>query len=349
MPDVVHTADVHLAQGHPEREAALAAVLDVAEEAGASVVTIGGDLFHEPHDVDAIRPTLRTDLFANRTVEIVVIPGNHDREGFRGDTYFGDSCTPLLDEPFEHHIPAGLNCRITGVPFIDRPDDDLFVALADREPFDGPELLLVHCTLDIGFAGTSTGDEAERHYFPVTPHQLDELGFDYVLAGHFHQPRRESLESGVFAYPGTPASTTRTETGPRAAVAVDLDAQALGFETLATHHIEETRLEVLPGGEDALFDEVEAWVESAVREETEARIVVDGFHELDEEAFSERLHTAAGPAEVTDRTVTAGRLRSHALYQTFEDRLEETEWDDEVVDAVRLRTLEAFNRVRGEL
>lgn len=348
MVDIVHTADVHLAEGAPERTEALRAVLETAETAGAAVVTIGGDLFHEPLDVDAIRPQLR-DSFADRDVEVVVIPGNHDRAGFRGNTFFGDNVTTLLEEPFEHLELDEVPARITGLPFVERPDDELLVALANRDPFDGTEILLVHCTLDIGISRAATGGEDERRYFPITSQQLAELGFDYVLAGHFHQPRHERLSTGEFVYPGTPASTTSSETGARTVATLDIGTDRLGFKQLETfHHAEET-FEVLPGDETTLFEAIEAWATDTRGEKVEARAIIEGFHELDENTFADRLAEVSTGVSTRDKTLTVQDIQRHGLYQAFDARLSEMDWDDETIESVRRRALQAFIRARGEL
>lgn len=349
MTLVVHTADVHLSESHPERTSALETVIETAESMGADAVTIGGDLFHNPRDVDAIRPTLRNDIFADREVDIIVIPGNHDREGFRGDTHFGDSCTTLLDEPFEQVEVGNGGLRITGVPFIDRPEDSLLVSLAERERFDGPEAVMLHCTLDVGIASASMGDETERRYFPVTPDELTELEFEYVLAGHFHQPRLERLEYGTFVYPGTPASTTRTETERRQVVTVDVTDDSVGFETIPSFHHLERSFQVYPGQEDELIESVARWVDQNDDANAEVHVTVVGFHELDEADFNDRLDTASGAASVADETVTVGRLRSHELYREFDRRLTNAEIDEPTATAVRARVLDAFIRIRGDL
>ncbi|MFP4590676.1 MAG: exonuclease SbcCD subunit D [Halobacteriales archaeon] len=348
MTAIVHTADVHLREGAPERLEGLEAVLALAEERDARLVTIGGDLFDRPSDVEALRPTLRNELFTDRDVEVVVIPGNHDAEAFRGDTFFGDACTVVLTTPFEPLELADIDVRITAVPYTDADPEALLVALDDREPYDGTEALLIHCTLDVGLGFEASGAEDARRYLPVTPAELGELGFEYVLAGHHHDPREAQLPSGTFVYPGTPASTRASETGRRRAVCLDLEAGPR-FERLSTYHRVRRRFEVLPGAEDDLLARVEAWTAAAVDEYADATVAVEGFHELDEAAFNERLRASAGSADVEDNTRAVRHLRRSALFQAFEETLEARSWDDEVAAGVRARVLEAFTNVRGEL
>lgn len=345
MPDILHTADVHLTPDMPDRLSALHSILTRAETLDVDAVTIGGDLFHDPADVESLRARLRNEFFTDREFDIIVIPGNHDRAGFRGNTHFGDACIPLLTEPFGHYILEDCNCRITGVPFVEHPDDELLLSLRNRDPFDGMELLLIHCTLDIGFAQGYTGEEENHRYFPITPQELATLEFDGVLAGHFHQPRHETLTVGEFVYPGTPISTSRRETGRRQVVIVDTDTRNLSFEPIDTFHYATESFTVLPGRERELFEEIQAWITNTVEPNTHPRITVSGFHGMDENTFSTQLTEAASPAVVTDETITAARIQAHPLFSEFLDRLHSTDWDEDTRTAVQHRTLEVFTHV----
>ncbi|MFW6153243.1 MAG: metallophosphoesterase family protein [Halobacteriota archaeon] len=341
MAAILHTADVHLRRDEPERMAALRAVVELAESLDVDALTIGGDLFDRPRDVEALRSELRNDLFTDRGFEIVLIPGNHDLEAFRDDTFFGDACRVLLGEPFETVELAEGAIRLVGLPYTERPTDDLMVALTERDPFDGIEVLLFHCTLDIGFRGDDLGDETTVRYFPVTPDELEALGFDYYLAGHHHNPRQVDLESGTFVYPGTPASTRSTETGRRQAVSLDPKG-GIGFHPLATHHLERETFPVLPGEEEAVLDRIETWVAANVNPDTEATVVVEGFHGLDEASFHERLQGVTDGADLVDDTVTATRIQANPVYERFEEHLADRDWPEEMTKAVRRRVMEAF-------
>ena len=124
MTRVLHTADVHLTSDDPDRMDALRTLLNHAEEENIDIVTIGGDLFDDPEGVEQLRTDLRNDLFSNRPFEIILIPGNHDIEAYRGDVFFGDSCTVITDEPFEHWTEPDESLRVTGLPYREYPDDD---------------------------------------------------------------------------------------------------------------------------------------------------------------------------------------------------------------------------------
>lgn len=351
MTLVLHTADIHLTPDDQERMDALRSLLDLAEQEEVDVVTIGGDLFDQPESVEQLRTDLRNDLFSDRSFQILLIPGNHDIEAYRGDVFFGDSCTVITEEPFEQWTVPDGSLRITGLPYRERPDDDLLLSLQDREPFEGVEVLLLHCSLDAPFDDYETGDEGAHRYFPVTEELLTELGFDYYLAGHYHSPHQVSFSNGSeFTYPGTPASTSTSETGQRRVSVLDL-ATGIDFETLDTFHYVSREFTATPGAEEELLDEVREWSQQHVADFSEASINVDGFIEMDEGEFHEELTAAASPAEVQNETRSVEHILSHPLFSSFEDELEETDWDDDTTAKVTERTLEVFSQLtaRGEI
>lgn len=345
MTEILHTADVHLRADRSERMEALDAVLTLAETRDVDVVTIGGDLFDRPEAVASLRPALRDDLFSDRPFRILLIPGNHDVAAYRGDVFFGDACTVVTDEPFEHWTAPAGDVRITGLPYRERPDDALLLALQDRDPFDGTEILLLHCSLDAPFEGAETGDEGSRRYFPVTAELLTELGFDYYLAGHYHSPHKVSFANGAeFTYPGTPASTRTSETGRRRVSLVDVD-DGIDFEPLETFHYATLAVTATPGAEAELLDEVRTWAEHHAVESARASVSVDGFVEMAEDEFDAELSEAAAPAAVTNDTLGVQHIRSRPLFQSFEAALEAQDWDEETTTAVWEHTMAVFSRL----
>lgn len=344
MTSIVHTADVHLRADEPDRLDALEAVLERATAVGADVLTIGGDLFDRPDDVDRLRGQLRNRYFSDRPYEVVLIPGNHDIEAFRGDLFFGEACTVIADEEYfgTWTAPDG-DVRIVAIPYRETVTDDLLFALQDRPAFDGSDVLLFHGSLDAPI-GIETGDEGDYRYFPVTKEMLTELGFDYYLAGHYHEPHLLQFDGGAeFAYPGTPASTRSSETGQRQVVLLDGD-DGLSFESLETFHHLETHLTVTPGTEDAVLEAIEEWVTSAVTPTAQPSITVDGVVDRTESDFAERFHEVADPVWITNETISVSHVSGHPVIQEFESRLATTEWDEETKTAVRTRVLEVASR-----
>ncbi len=351
MARLLHTADLHLRPDSTRRREAITEVFETAANRDVDLVTIGGDVFDDPAAVEDLRPTLRNDLFADQPFEVLVIPGNHDAEAFRGDVFFGTACTVATETPFSHWTSPDGSLRVTALPYRDRPDDELLLALKDREPFDGVEALLFHGSLDVPFADRETGDEGAHRYFPISSGTLETLAFDYYLVGHYHGFHQVPIgEAATLVYPGTPVSTRRSETGPRRLVELDSET---GVEVLplSTFHYERETFTVTPGNEAAILDTIESWVDTHVDESTAASIVVDGFLEGDESAFDDALAERTPGIEVRNETRSVAHLRAHPLYTAFETELAATDWDDETTAAVRERTLAVMSHLsaRGDL
>lgn len=339
MVSLLHTADVHLRPDADERLAGLEAVLDLATDREVDALTIGGDLFDRPADVDELRTDLRNRYFSDLPFEVVLIPGNHDVDAFRGDLFFGDSCTVIADaEHFGTWRDPDDEVRVVGIPYQEEPTDELLLALEERPAFDGTDVLLFHGSLDEPLAAP-VGDEEAYRYFQVTPEVLAELDFDYYLAGHYHVQRLRQFETGAeFAYPGPPASTTSAETGPRQTVGL-APTEGLTFEPLDTFHYLDRHVSVTPGAEDAALEDLQSWVDEVVTPAASPSITVTGVVDADETAFAERLREIVDPDWLTNETVGVEAVRAHPVLEEFEERLAETDWDDDRREAVRARTL----------
>lgn len=342
MTRILHTSDLHLGVNHPERLEALREVLDVAEQKDADLLTIGGDLFNSAEDAEELRPDLRDD-FSGSGYQILAIPGNHDYEAYRGDLHFGTDFEALLESPFAVIEEAGV--RVVGLPYTPRLRDEIRLALRNREEFEGPEVLLIHASLEAPFEERYAGDE-EARYCPVTKAGIDALGFDYILAGHYHNVHEVRLPSGgVFVYPGSPASVARDETGPRRAVLVDTHEATLETLQLPTFHFDRLELTIDPGQEEEALERIEEWAEKRADRKVEAEVIVEGHTERPEKEFQEALEAAAGALRLTNRTRSVDRVISHPLYQEFIGKIEEVEEEDEVQEGARRRVLHVFSKL----
>lgn len=323
MVRILHTADVHLTPDADERQAALERILSQADANDVDLVTIGGDLFDNDIAAEQLRDSLR-ELFSDRSYPILTIPGNHDADAFRSNLFFGESFTPATETPFGQFVID--DTRVTTLPYTSQATDELLVGLRNREQFDGPEALLLHCSLEAPIQG-GVGNEGEQRYFPITKEELAELDFDYYLAGHYHSQHRTELPNGgTFVYPGTAASVTRKETGRRTSVLIDTDAaQDVQLQTLDSFHYDTLDLRVTPGDEERVLEEIQSQVTIWDNRHVEPEISVDGFTEMNETAFSEALSDVSGDVPVENSTRTVEHILSHPLFETFQQRLEERE------------------------
>lgn len=322
MATILHTADVHLDPSAPERREGLERVLSLADGESVDLLTIGGDLFDSAVAAEELRNTLR-ELFSGREYPILTIPGNHDAAAFRGNLVFGENFEPATEEPF-HHVTIGEGVRVTCLPYTPQATDDLLISLADRAPFDGPEVLVLHCSLEAPVRG-GVGEEGKERYFPIGTAALAELDYDYYLAGHYHQNHRTELSNGgTFVYPGTPTSVTRSETRRRTVAIVDTGAeQDVRLHRLETLHYDELSRRVTPGTEESVIETIEDQVDRWADRTVDARITLDGYTEMDEEAFAEEVSKAAGDVPVTNETRTVEHVLAHPLFRDFAAELDD--------------------------
>jgi exonuclease SbcD len=79
------------------------------------------------------------------------------------------------------------------VPYVSEPNPSLIAGLTKAAEDSQISILLLHCTLEIGFSMSAFGDEEKLSYFPITRETLSRLGYEYILAGHFHSQPYHSL------------------------------------------------------------------------------------------------------------------------------------------------------------
>ncbi|MHA1713680.1 MAG: metallophosphoesterase family protein [Candidatus Ranarchaeia archaeon] len=290
---ILHTADIHLNAEKPYTLAAIKEILEQAEKHNVDMVTIGGDMFDSEKDASILRTRIRS-LFNRYTTQIVIIPGNHDKEAFQEYFDYGNNVKTLRTRPIET-IDVG-NISICGLPFVSKPTPEIFRELKKVTRNTKTNILLLHCTLNGCSRRGQEGNETEQSYCPVSKKFLASLGFQYILAGHIHQVpdafRLLRLETDkFFIYPGSPASLTRKEIGPRYVILIDTTKKKIKKLELATFHYDELNLQITPGKEYSRLEELEKWLKYKSSKNCKVYICISGFGEIDEHDFANRLNS----------------------------------------------------------
>jgi DNA repair exonuclease SbcCD nuclease subunit len=175
------------------------------------------------------------------------------------------------------------------------------------------------------------------------------LGFDYVLAGHFHRAYDvRQYDGGYFVYPGSPVSITRAETGRRHAVVVDAGEPPRPVP-LDTVHVERVGVVVKP------FDRVTPEAEirrrlDSLHPKAKVYLTVDGYADVDAMKTTERELSASirqfesdpRVVETTSRWRSVGDIMQHQLFSRFEAHLEEADTPGDHKDAVREMVIDAL-------
>jgi len=317
-PKIMHTSDLHLSEDKPETIDALDKLLQLAKETEVNIVTIAGDIFDTVEDAEALRPIIRSKL-SNLDFEVIAIPGNHDRESYSGNLNFGTSLNLATEEPYQ--VYKRKDIVIVAVPYVERPNEELLRQLKKEAEKSESSVLLLHCTLDIGCNAGDFGDE-QSQYFPISMGIIESLGFDHVLAGHFHRtPQlRKIKDKGYFVYPGSPVSLSKNETGKRSVVLFD-DWEKPVTVSLESFYYDAATFLVTPEEEDCLLREIEEWYSARNGDNCTLMVTVDGYTTLDENAFTDQIRQVCENAEHEILFRDVSKVVRHPLYLSFLERL----------------------------
>ena len=232
----IHTADLHLVSpDKPEGAHRLEVLRELCALArGKDALVIAGDLFDSAAEAAPLESALR-GLFAEiRPTQVLIIPGNHDT--LRGDSPFdgrfdfgqGGNVKLFTKTPFELHTVR--NTEFYGFPFA-----------RSKTSFELTRGLEAKTTrrARVGMMHGLAADRPQLAAFALDASNREEGGesvlrdadlrgaaFNYTALGHIHrQEVWELSETCAIAYAGSPDPVRITETGPRRALAVDLDEE----------------------------------------------------------------------------------------------------------------------------
>jgi DNA repair exonuclease SbcCD nuclease subunit len=309
---------LHLTEKKPQTIQALEVLLAVASENSVDILTIAGDIFDHAKDADQLRPELR-NLFRGLDYEVIAIPGNHDGSILNKEYDWGFEV--IAEEPFG--IRKRGKVSIVGVPYRERADEELLLSLREVEKSASTRILLLHCTLDWGFSEENYGDETERQYFPISREVLSALGFDFVLAGHFHS-NTEIIRlggDGTFVYPGSPVSHTIRESGRRNAVLIDVKEKSADLLPLETSYFDQLAIDSVPGKEDEAIEQIRRWYDERKDDPSTLHVTIRGVIAQNEKEFEQAVLDVAPKINLTNQVKDVRVVLSHPLYDRFKDRL----------------------------
>jgi exonuclease SbcD len=239
---ILHTADVHLCDYEDERWKSLEHIIDIGKRENTDLFVISGDLFDEDVKSEVLRSKIR-GLFSNNEFITVIIPGNHDSKSFSEDLYFGEELVILTDlnKPYEYN-----DVCVWGFPFEPISGEDILIKLksiSSKLDTTKTNILLFHGELiDTFYSRSDFGDEGEERYMPAKLSYFKNLGFDYILAGHFHSKFNFNKfeDNKYFVYPGSPVSITKKETGQRKVNLFEIGNPPFEFLLDTPHYVELT-------------------------------------------------------------------------------------------------------------
>lgn len=243
---ILHTSDIHLREFEDKRWQTLIKLLEIGEKEEIKVFVISGDLFDNNININQLRPKLMK-YFSNSNFDIVIIPGNHDKDSYK-NAFLGQNTKILLNilEPYEKD-----NVCFWGLPFEEIDEIGITERLNQiktKLASNKVNILLYHGEIvDKYYSRLDFGEEPEYRYMPMKLDYFEDFNFDYILAGHFHRNFDIfHLKNGCFfVYPGSPISITRRETGRRKVNIFNIDESPHEF-LLDSFHFEIVNIDLNP-------------------------------------------------------------------------------------------------------
>ena len=280
----LHTADLHLKKGMPQRDEIFDWLLAKAEELKVDYTIIAGDLFDSDTDATLLRNGVRKK-FESSTCKFLIIPGNHDARSFGPGNEYGKNVMQLTAQPFQ--LLDFEDFKICAVPYADRRFSE---SMKDM-PGD-IDVLIAHGTLyDQSFIFTLLDDE-ETKYMPVFPADLENSA-RYVAMGHLHS-RCIELKYGKTSvvYPGSPMALDIKCTGERYFYLVNIDQNDVRVEK---HGVDKAAFWlvhdffVYPQGEHEVLSQIETYLQHIDDQRIMPQITVRGFIGEKEKKFLDAL------------------------------------------------------------
>ena len=350
---ILHTADLHLRSEGDARWGALQTLIAVGKKEKIDALVIAGDLFDKGIDAEKLRPEIRR-VFSDTGLQVLVLPGNHDKDAYGGGKYFGDDSKLLTDtEP----INIG-DVSFWGLPFVPGDRERVLARLHElrgRLPSDRVNVLVYHGELiDASFPRTDFGDEGTDRYMPARLSWFADVGFSYVLAGHFHS-NFDIMTFGkdaFFVYPGSPVSITKKETGQRRANLVEIGKPPAELVLNTPHYVDEVVV-CDPFSDQSPVDLVKERL-SGLHPQATALLSVAGFIDgarlgTDETRLLEQVRKIIKKQVVLEdysvRDVSA--ILADDLFLTFTERLAAVEPDGEKRARITRMVIDAMMEAAG--
>ena len=227
MLKLIHGADFHLdapfaalspekaRQRRAEQRQLLSRLADLAEEEGADLVLLSGDLLDGGETYQETVEALSHAL-GQIKAPVFIAPGNHDPYGPR--SAYAGTAWPDNVHIFTSVQPEGvelpeLGCVVHGAAFT-TPQADRSPLMGFSAPRDGRiHLMTLH------------GDVAgQGRYGPIRPEDIAASGLTYLALGHIHAcSGLQQAGETCWAYPGCPEGRGFDELGDKGVLVVEAE------------------------------------------------------------------------------------------------------------------------------
>jgi DNA repair exonuclease SbcCD nuclease subunit len=346
----IHTADIHIKKGDNKGFEILDWIEEKAEYENCDIVIISGDLFHKGHTAQDLRSKVREIFEKNKRIKFIILPGNHDREAYNDQTFYGDNTIILSETPYTSININGIN--IIGIP---HQEGIISNILSDIRTCPLNTILVIH--------GSLLAPWIKELYID---REVEEMGFTlseiedkacYIALGHNHSRFDfHPINNRYIVYPGSPNATSIKDIGERKVALVDIipGEGVKNFKPIPVDiglFWERRSFYSFLGEEDKLINDMDKYLSETYEDKRKGVVIqIDGFVEMGEKEFVYRINRVIDlyknrffEIKVENNTAFYGDISKNSFVNTFIRKLNEkrAKKDEIYKEALRL-FLEGF-------
>ena len=298
--NIIHAADLHLdspfealgakaQERREEQRALLSRIAELANERGADLLLLAGDLL-DTASAYAETGEVLVSALGSVKCPVFISPGNHDYYGAFSPyarLKMPENVHVFTKNALQYYPIPELNVRVWGAAFTD---------VGSRPILRGVTVPKQEDTLDVCVLHGEAEAPASR-YDPVTAEDIANSGMDYIALGHIHTFGGLRRAGNTFyAWPGCPEGRGFDECGEKGVLQLRLSSGACAAELIPTCA---RRYEVLECPYDAVMQSVPAGAQRDIY-----RIVLTGECETppDAEALQKQLADRFYALQIVDKT-----------------------------------------------
>ena len=351
---ILHTSDIHLVEFNDERWKALIKIIELAKKENVDILVISGDLFDKSSNAEFLKNEVRK-LFTGNSFKIALIPGNHDYKAFSKGVFFGKDV--IYKNNIDMPVFSTQDIDLWEMPFESINEAELLKKLKRMSRhIDNKKvnILLFHGELiDAFYSGSDYGEEGESNYMPVRLTYFENLGFKYILAGHFHKrfDVKNPSEGVYFVYPGSPISITKKEIGKRSVNLFEVGDPPEEYE-IDTPYYEIKEITIIPGDSVDPISLIKSKIEN---NENNVRLIlkVNGYIDSNRLGYGEdefyRKVDDILENKVYEKIIEVNDISSiinDELYRDFFEQVNNSDIDDKDKEDIKDIVMKAFIKIR---
>ena len=204
-----------------EQRKVLKKVIEYIKNNDIKYLFISGDLYEQKYIKKSTIEYINNLFKEIPETKIFISPGNHDpyiKNSYYNKFNWNENVIIFNSKIKKIELD---DCDIYGFGFDDFYCKESGIDNIEIEDKDKLNILIMHGSLDSG---------NNKEYNPISSHQLEQKGFDYIALGHIHKLDYNTKDNQYIVYPGSTISMGFDELGQHGMILGDLEKGKVNLE-----------------------------------------------------------------------------------------------------------------------